>query len=386
MNAVNQKVMPARRKRVILFSSDAGFREEVAARLNALAIYDVQILEAEAFLHGRPADLRPNIVILDINDANLLSDPAMPDARASWGTTPLIAIAEDLQPEQMRRLVRLKASDLLRKPLDHRDLINSVTYHDSGIEGVKSRVTTFIGASGGAGATTFALGAAGYLASKSAEKAAGTCLVDLDFQGANCSSYINLYNEFDLENIINDPDRLDVELMDVIKLTRPPGFTLYSFERPSLPFEPNGQDFVLRLLDLVAYRFEEVVIDLPNLAVPWFNSVIQSSDHIFIIFELNIASLRQAKRLHARIRELRGQAVDITLVANKRRRKLFGNLFSRKDLEKVFKSPDVKAVGLDIDLMADALNRGLLPSEVHHRARFNREIGRIFRERLDANK
>jgi pilus assembly protein CpaE len=384
MNAMNTKVLPTRRKHIALFSSDPKFRSDIAARLNALAIYEVQAAETEDFLRGAPADNRPSVVILDVADGQILSNPASSTARSSWGAVPLIAISGELQPEQMRALVRMNAADWLRRPVDGKDLLNAVSFHDSGNQAVKSRVVTFIAASGGAGATTLALSAAEHFAAKSAEKAAGTCLVDLDFQSANCGAYLNLFNEFDLEGIVSQPDRLDVELLDVIKLTRKPGFTIYSFERPGLAFEPKSSDFVFRLLDLVAYRFDEVVIDLPNLETPWQHSVLSTSDEIFIVFELNIASLRQAKRLYKNVRELRGNAASVTLVANKRKRRLFGNYFSRRELEKVFKVSTIESVSLDEALLTDALNRALLPSEIHGRARFNKDVRRMFRGRLDA--
>jgi len=65
--------------------------------------------------------------------------------------------------------------DWLHKPLDGKELLNAVTFHDTGNQGTKSRIITFISASGGAGATTLALSAAEHLASKSAERAASTC-------------------------------------------------------------------------------------------------------------------------------------------------------------------------------------------------------------------
>ena len=381
---MNTKILPTRRKRIALFSSDPQFRREVAVRLESLAIYDVQVADAEAFLKGATHDTRPSIVILDVGEGDILGNPAIAASRASWASVPLIAVSGELKPEQMRHLVRINASDWLRKPLDGKDLLNAVTFHDSGSHASKSRVITFMGASGGAGATTLALSAAKYLSDKSADHAAGTCLVDLDFQSANCGAYLNLFNQFDLEGIISHPDRLDVELMDVIKLTRDPGFTIYSFERPSLPFEENGRDFVLKLLDLVAYCFDNVIVDLPNLETPWQNSVLSTSDEIFLVFELNVASLRQAKRLYTKIRELRGNAASVTLIANKHKRKLFGNHFSRSELEKIFKAPNIKAAALDNALMTDALNRAILPSEVDGRARFNKDVKLIFRERLDA--
>ncbi len=382
MNAINTKVTPTKRKQVALFSSDPNFKRDVATRLDALAIYDVRISETDEFLKGPPADTRPGIVILDLGGGELLGKPGIVEARALWATVPLIAVSDELTSEQTRVLVRMNASDWLHKPLDGKELLNAVTFHDTGNQGTKSRIITFISASGGAGATTLALSAAEFLATKSAERAASTCLVDLDFQSANCGAYINPPKLLELSGI-GQPERLDVELMDVIKLTRPSGLTLYAFERPQLPFEPRGSDFVFRLLDLVAYRFDDIVIDLPNIETPWQNSVLSTSDEIFIVFELNVASLRQGKRLYKKIRELRGNAVSITLVANKHKRKWFGNHFSRSELEKIFKAPHIKSVALDNALLTDALNRAILPAEVDGRARFNKDLKKMFKERLD---
>ncbi|MER8727275.1 pilus assembly protein [Mesorhizobium sp. M1027] len=383
MNAINTKVLPTKRKQVALFSSDSQFKHDVATRLDALAIYDVRISETDDFLKGPTPDTRPGIVILDLANGELLGKPGIVEGRALWAAVPLIAVSDELTSEQTRILVRMNASDWLHKPVDAKELLNAVTFHDTGNQGTKSRITTFIGASGGAGATTLALSAAEYLASKSIERAASTCLVDLDFQSANCGAYVNLFNQFDLAGIIGQPERLDVELMDVIKLSRPSGLTLYAFERPQLPFEPQGADFVFRLLDLVAYRFDDIVIDLPNIETPWQNPVLSTSDAIFIVFELNVASLRQGKRLYKKIRDLRGNSVNITLVANKHKCKWFGNHFSRSELEKIFKAPHIKSVALDNALLTDALNRAIMPSEVDGRARFNRDLKRIFKERLD---
>lgn len=385
MNAISQKVLPTRRKRIALYSSDAQFRREVAMRLESLAIYDVQVADAAAFLRGSIPDAKPTVIILDVGDGEILLEPALSAARASWASVPLIAVSAELAPDRMRNLVRINASDWLHKPLDGKDLLNAVTFHDSGSHASRSRVVTFISASGGAGATTLALSAAKHIGDKSAQHAAGTCLVDLDFQSASCSAYLNLSNQFDIESIVGQPDRLDVELMDVIKLMRQPGFTIYSFERPSLPFEPAGRDFVLKLLDLVAYRFENVIVDLPNLETPWQSSVLSTSDEIFVVFELNVASLRQAKRLYTRIREIKGNTASVTLVANKHKRKLFGNHFSKGELEKIFAAKHIKSVAFDQDLMSDALNRAMLPAEIQRRARLNLDLKRIFEERVDAS-
>ncbi|TIR87851.1 MAG: response regulator transcription factor, partial [Mesorhizobium sp.] len=94
--------------------------------------------------------------ILDLGDGELLGNNALVEARSAWASVPLIAVSGELTSEQTRVLVRMNASDWLHKPLDPKELLNAVTFHDTGNQGTKSRIVTFIAASGGAGATTLA--------------------------------------------------------------------------------------------------------------------------------------------------------------------------------------------------------------------------------------
>jgi pilus assembly protein CpaE len=296
-----------------------------------------------------------------------------------WGDTPILAVSAELGSDKVRQLVRLGAVDWFRKPVDAKELINSVIQHDGLSKVGESRVSTFISATGGAGATTMALAAASVLAKK-AKAPDETCVVDLDFEGASCSSYLNLVNEFDLDNVVNQPGRLDIELLDVIKLERDPGITLFSFERADMPFTRNGHDFVLRLLDLAAFRYHDVIIDMPNLSTPWFNDVLRNSNRIFVVCEFNIPSLRQARRLVRRIREQRGNSDTVTIIVNKDSRSLFGRPISRKDAEKIFADKEVHTIARDDALMNEALNRALLPSDISPRSRTVKQIKKLFDE------
>lgn len=370
-----------RRKPIAVFSSDKAFMAETVSRLNALAIYDVIEGEPRAFLAGRLPEGRPTLVVLDISHGDLLADPQLLAAKEAWGDTPILAVSAELGSDKVRQLVRLGAVDWFKKPVDAKELINSAIQHDGLSKVSESRVCAFISATGGAGATTMALSAASILAKK-ASAPDETCIVDLDFEGASCSSYLNLVNEFDLENVVNHPDRLDIELLDVIKLEREPGITLFSFERPDMPFKRNGRDFVLRLLDLAAFRYHDVIIDMPNLSTPWFNDVLRNSNRIFIVCEFNIPSLRQARHLVRRVREQRGNSDAVTIVVNKDSRSLFGRPISRKDAQKIFADKEVRTVARDDALMSEALNRALLPSDVSPRSRAVKNMQKLFGELL----
>jgi len=366
-----------RRKPIAVFSSDKAFLAETVSRLNALAIYDVVEGEPRAFLAGRPPQERPTLVVLDIAHGELLTDPQLLSAKETWGDTPILAISAELGSDKVRQLVRLGAVDWFRKPVDAKELINSVIQHDGLSKVGESRVSTFISATGGAGATTMALAAASVLAKK-AKSPDETCIVDLDFEGASCSSYLNLVNEFALDDVVNQPGRLDIELLDVIKLERDPGITLFSFERADMPFTRNGRDFVLRLLDLAAFRYQDVIIDLPNLSTPWFNDVLRNSNRIFVVCEFNIPSLRQARHLVRRVREQRGNSDMVTIIVNKDSSSLFRRPISRKDAEKIFADKEIHTIARDDALMNEALNRALLPSDISPRSRTVKNMQKLF--------
>ena len=366
-----------RRKPIAVYSSDKAFLAEVASRLNALAIYDVVEGDSAGFLAGRLPEGRPTLVVFDVDSGDLLADPRLAPAREAWGDTPILVVSTELAPDRARHLVRLGAVDWLRKPVDPKELVNAVVQNDGLSRSGDSHVTTFVPASGGAGATTLALSAAAFLARR-AGASDETCLVDLDFETASCSSYLNLACEFELKDVVARPERLDIELLDVIKLEREPGITLFSFERPEMPFTDNGRDFVLRLLDLVAFRHRNVVIDLPNLSTPWFDDVLRNSNRIFIVCEFNIPSLRQARQLVRRVRETRGSADVVTVVANKKARSLFGQPISRKDAQKIFGDREVRIVSRDDLLMSEALNRALLPDDISPRSRMVKDMRKLF--------
>ena len=363
-------------KGITLYSSDTDLRQRLAAKLAERGTYAVKQADARDFLALPPAIPAPRLIVLDMGDGSILEDPRLAEAWERRAGIPIIALSADMTPERVRSLVRLRASDWLQRPFTEVDFMSALTQVEGGAAAADSRVTTILGASGGAGATTLALMAARHLAQYSA--AGEFCLMDLDFQSASTGAYLNALGEFDLDSLIDNPDRLDREVLELIELHHKPGITLYSFERPDLVFAPTGKRFVLRLLDLVAARHREVVIDLPNLRTPWFDDVIKNSNFVFVVFEINVPSLRQARRTLTHIHEVRGSWEGVVGVGSKAGFKFLGNAISRKDVAKMLGDVKPHFLPRDDELVTDALNRALLPSEVSPRAHLVREASRLF--------
>lgn len=368
----------SRAMRVAIFSADDKLRANLAGQFKALASHDMLQNSLEGFLTGR-MNVKPQAIVLDVGRGDILEDPRLSAARERWGEIPIIVISDEMSAAHARLLVRLRALDWLQKPLDPKDLVRVLAQVQDDGHGA-SRVVTFAGASSGAGGSTMALLAAAHIAEGAVP--GQTCVVDLDFQQASVGSYVNVFNEYDLSGVVAQPDRLDAELLETLRLERE-RLAIYSFERPELSFAPTGRDFVLRLLDLAAISHRQVVIDLPRLETPWYADVLAGSDIVFIVFELNVPSLRQARHVLERAREARGSGDNIYPIANKAAFKLIGNPISRKDVGKIFTDGGLYSVARDDATALDALNRGMLPGEIARSSRMVKEANRVFESIFD---
>jgi pilus assembly protein CpaE len=361
-----------------LYSSDPDLRRFLSALLAARGQGPLRQAETEAFL-AAPADPAARLVVLDVGEGAVLEDARLFEARERLADVPLVVISGELSPDRARSLGRLRATDWLQRPVAEADFLGAVVQAEGRARPSHSRVVTVIGASGGAGATTVALMAAGYLAQRAADT---TCLVDLDFQSASVGAYLNAESEFDLTSVIDNPERLDGELLSLVELQVPSGLKLFSMERPDLFFAPTGRRFVLGLLDLVATRYAEIVIDLPNLQTPWFDEVVRTSDRVLLVFEVNIPSLRQARRTATRLRDVRGGWEGIVAIGNKAGFKLLGNPIAPRDVARMLPETPPQFLPGDAELTREAMNRAQLPAEVAPRSALVRTATKLFGEIL----
>ena len=319
--------------------------------------------------------IRPYAGVVDVGDGSVLDSPQLGRIRETLNGAPLIVTSNALSPERTRQLLKLGAVDWLQEPFSDVDIVRALDLLAS-VGGKSAMVATFVPASGGAGATTLALLAADSIARRS--KTGRASVIDLDFQSANCAAYLGATSEFDIDSFVDNPDRLDHELLDLMKKVHEPRISLYSFERPGLYFHPRAREFVLRFLDLAVTKTDAILIDLPNLRTPWFADVVRHSDVTFVVSELNVPSLGRTRRLLAEIADIRGGSAGVEVVMNKAEFKLFGNVIARKDVEKMLGSVPFHTVSADQQLANDAINRGLLLSEIGSRSKLVRDAQSLF--------
>jgi len=126
------------------------------------------------------------------------------------------------------------------------------------------------------------------------------------------------------------------------------------------------------------------VIDLPRHDTPYSETTLKGSDQIFLVTLLTIPAIKYARDAYLRIREARGSGDNIHLIINKNRTRLFSSGISRKEVEKVFKGSTINFLPEDNDLMAEALNRGILPQDVNKRSRLIKRFNKLLDDILVA--
>ena len=369
----------SRRIKVLIASADQAASDFMQSSLAALSQYDSEVMSHDAILSKKSAVDPDNfdLLVLDAGDGALLESSAAVEMRRKFSAMPLIVISDPLSDERMRLLLKLNGSDWLRKPLDRKAFLESVSSHVQMAHSSSSHVHAVVSAVGGAGGTSVAISLADALARAKKKTQPSVALFDLDFSTGTCGHYLNILNDYDLRPVIANPSRVDLEFIDIIKKKHGRGFSLLSFKQSEVLLSPAGGELILRMLDVVSFQNNHTVLDIPYYETPWREEILSAVNSIHLVTELTIPGLRQAKDIYTRIKKRRGEDFPVQVIANKHRSRLFSFGIGRKDTRKVFKQTNTLVIDDDWGTMNEAVNRGILPVEVNPRSKFVRHIEKI---------
>jgi len=185
---------------------------------------------------------------------------------------------------------------------------------------------------------------------------------------------LNMVNRFNLGSVIETPQRIDSEFIRTIQQQHKRGFYLYSFKRPEMNTDLNGYELVLRLLDSVSLEHGQTFLDVPYYETEWKEDVLAAVNTCTLITELNLPAIKHTIDMIERIRGLRGEAFPVRIIINKRVSSLFGQRISKRKLRELFDGVPFYFLPLDTNLIGEAVDRGLLPSEISSRNSFIKSL------------
>ena len=315
-----------------------------------------------------------DVIVVDFDDMGDEELQIFAEVRAKAPNTPLVLVSDELTPDAMRQLFKYNVQDWLKKPVDKESLLSAIKNTVKSSKSTSNQVNAVISCVGGAGATTLAINMADIASRRLAKKNSNIALVDLDFSTGNCSYVLNMVSTFNLGSVAAAPRRIDSEFVSVIQQQHEAGFYLYSFKRPDLNTELNGYELILRLLDVISLEHSILFLDLPYYATEWRSDVLSAVNTVTLVSEVNLPAIKHTLDQIEQIRGLRGPDFPIHVVFNKHSSRLFGQRISTRRIKELLEDTPFTYLPADPSLIGEAIDRGVLPSEISTRAQFLKKL------------
>jgi len=282
------------------------------------------------------------------------------------GVPPVVVITQSFDAAAARSLLQMRVADFLVKPVQPLELVRTCARvaRANVAETTEAQIYTFIPSVGGAGVTTLAIQTALLLLNSGQSVRPTTCLVDLDFQHGACADYLDLEPRLDLKEIEPRPDRLDRQLLEIMLAHHSSGLEVIAAPNRPAEMRTFDPDMVTRLLDLVSSHFDYVVIDMPRTWFSWTDSVLLGSNRLFIVSEMTVPSIRQAKGLVAAVRERLGEGPKPQVIVNRFEQRMFDPGLKKSDIEQALGADFAGTIPNNYRLVREAIDRGVPLDEV----------------------
>jgi pilus assembly protein CpaE len=351
-------------KTVAMLTPDPVFEQSARTTFGASPQIALHVTSGTILSAGNLFDVADAAVaVVDIDAGREEEIQALAQLLARIGNwPPVVVVTQSFDENVARRLLQMRVADFLVKPVPPVELVRTCARAAAGPSSgdvTEAYITTLLPAVGGAGVTTLAIQMALLLLSHGPRGGASTCLVDLDFQHGACADYLDLEPRLDLTEIEPRPERLDKQLLEVMLSRHSSGLAVIA--APNRPAEMRSFDpiMVTRLLDLVSSNFEYVVIDMPRTWFSWTDNVLLGSNRVYVVSEMTVPSLRQAKQLIAAIRERLGDEPKPQVIVNRFEQRLFGSGLTRADIKQALGEDFVCAVPNHYRIVREAIDRGV---------------------------
>lgn len=260
---------------------------------------------------------RAELFIVDISDS---ANPVAETATLAAGCGPdstIIALGTENDVSLYRALLGCGVTDYLVKPITpqelRRTLLTAGRNEDQAEAASNGRVGAMIGARGGIGTSSLAIGVAWQLAHHYRKQVA---LLDLDLHFGTSALSLDLEPGNGLRSALENADRID-SLFVASALTNISDtmFVLGSEEPLDQTFDVQPEALEQLMAELRRI-FDVVVVDLPRHLVPAASLTLSVMDAITIVTDLSLAGLRDTVRLRTGLSRLAPDAM-ITVVANR---------------------------------------------------------------------
>lgn len=267
----------------------------------------------------------------------------------------LLGVSTQTDPKVIINAMRLGCTQFVCAPIDQPDLETAIQRIEATRVSVvpASKRVCVIGSAGGVGATAIACNLAIELTSLS-ERPAG--LVDLNLDFGDAAATFDVAPKYTVVDICKGDTDLDRTMVEAAMHELP--CNVHVLARPHRLEDahlvtPEG---IGRVLELLSNMYPYVVVDLPRACTTGNATAIERADHVLVIAQLSVASIRNAHRMVESLLQMGAEEDKLEVVIN--RYKADHQRIRVADVEESFGRPVFATIPNDYRCVAAALDLG----------------------------
>lgn len=337
----------------LIVSHDERFRHDLSHLIRAGGV-PVSVLE-----DARGGQSEPDLALIDLRGDEAGGLAAIEQLRAAHPVAAIFAIAESAEPHLILQAMRAGANEFFTWPPEqdgfHGALRRTAARRDTAqaAERQPSSTLVFFGAKGGAGTTTVAVNCAVELARLTRRQ---TVIVDLKSCLGEVALFLGVRPRFTLLDAIENLHRLDRDFLRELVARHKSGLEILAgsgqFDRPGA----GDSGAVEELFRVLAKTHDFVVIDAGNAVNACALSALYAADHIFLVTNPDVPSVRNAQRLVDRVRQLGAGGERVRILLNRAAEPF---LIAPKQIETALGYSIHHTFGSDYKTVSTALNSGV---------------------------
>ena len=199
----------------------------------------------------------------------------------------------------LRAALEAGATDIVSLPLSQQELQKTLIkfrqskVREAAARGVGGEVITIYGVRGGLGTTTTAVNLAVQIA---AATSGSVALADLDLQRGDVTTFLNLSHMESIASIAASPGEVDEIFLHGTLTRHASGISVLPAPQQIEEADSIGHDEVKLALQLLRSQFRYTVVDTPRMITGSTVAALELADHLLVITDLTIPSVRAARR------------------------------------------------------------------------------------------
>jgi pilus assembly protein CpaE len=292
-----------------------------------------------------------------------------------------IFVSKEISATDYKRLVRGGGADWVSMqgaPQEIADIIFRTIPKEATSgrdEQVRPAITVLVPSSGGVGNATLAVEIAVQVKRAKQTLSRRVCLLDLDLQGSHICDYLDIEPRFRIEEIIQNPDRLDAQLFDLF-VSRHAGSGVDVLATPrnrkaSVELNMAALDALFRF---ISEQYDLVIINVPPTWFGWTDQILAVCDLAIVTGLNNVPCLRQIAETLQAVKSAERVPPQIVVALNRCESRLIGGIARRAHVSRALGNQTVVYVREDAAAANHSINTGVPISMISPSSKITKDI------------